>query len=40
MLQDAHNKGLSASAEELKQLAQKERYNSIKPVDYEVCCAY
>jgi hypothetical protein len=26
-------------AEELKQLAQKERDNSIKPVDYEVCCA-
>jgi hypothetical protein len=39
MMQDAHNTGLSAVAEELKQLAQKERDNSIKSVDYEVCCA-
>jgi hypothetical protein len=40
MMQDAHNTGLSAVAEELKQLAQKESDNSIKPVDYEVCCSY
>jgi pyruvate/2-oxoglutarate dehydrogenase complex dihydrolipoamide acyltransferase (E2) component len=40
MLQDAHNKGLSAVPEELKQLAQKERDNRMTPVDYEVCCAY
>jgi hypothetical protein len=40
MMQDAHNTGLSAVAVELKQFAQKERDNSIKQVDYEVCCAY
>jgi len=35
-LQDADKKGLSKIAEEVKQLAQKARENSLKPEDYEV----
>jgi pyruvate dehydrogenase E2 component (dihydrolipoamide acetyltransferase) len=36
MLQDADKKGLGTIAEEVKQLAQKARDNSLKPADYEV----
>jgi pyruvate dehydrogenase E2 component (dihydrolipoamide acetyltransferase) len=40
MLQDADKKGLGTIAEEVKQLAQKARDNSLKPADYEVYRAY
>ena len=36
VLQDADKKGLGTIAEEVKQLAQKARDNSLKPADYEV----
>jgi pyruvate/2-oxoglutarate dehydrogenase complex dihydrolipoamide acyltransferase (E2) component len=35
-LQDADKKGLSRIGEEVKQLAQKAKENSLKPEDFEV----
>lgn len=41
MLQDADKKGLSSISEEVKNLAQKAKENSLKPEDYEVRnCVY
>jgi pyruvate dehydrogenase E2 component (dihydrolipoamide acetyltransferase) len=39
-LQDADKKGLSKIGEDVKQLAQKARENSLKPEDYEVRIAF
>lgn len=36
MFQDADKKGLGTIAEEVKQVAQRARDNSLKPEDYEV----
>lgn len=37
-LQDADKKGLATIADEVKQLAQRAKDNSLKPEDYEVWC--
>lgn len=39
VLQDADKKGLASIADEVKQLAQRARDNSLKPEDYEVWTA-
>jgi pyruvate/2-oxoglutarate dehydrogenase complex dihydrolipoamide acyltransferase (E2) component len=39
-LQDADKKGLGTIGEEVKQLAQRARDNSLKPQDYEVWIAW
>ena len=39
-MQDADKKGLSRISDEVKQLAQKAKENSLKPEDYEVRIAF